>query len=81
MFPILITADKLDRLRKLSESQLRERGFDPDSVTAACVSPEGEAALAEVVRAKMVAARRWRGGSPRDDGRDEARQLGFTALD
>ncbi len=36
MFSVNITAAKLDQLRMLADWQLRELGFDPQSVTVAC---------------------------------------------
>ena len=36
MFEVRITGKKLNELRMLADWQLREMGFDPDSITAAC---------------------------------------------
>lgn len=38
MFSVKITAEKLTELRMLADWQLREMGFDPESVTTACQS-------------------------------------------
>jgi hypothetical protein len=40
---VKITDEKLSRLRMLMDWQLREEGFDPDSVTQACQQAEDSA--------------------------------------